>query len=305
MLFMDTQLTPYHNKLLNSGFFLLQCANALLTFLFYWFVDSVFREGGCVWSASHASVAILGLTAGLCLSGTYVGWLVERFRRNRVCVNATCLFGLCFLLLKLPVDGRTACWIRMLLCPLAGWFFGIAGRVLTCTLVIDKTESFNRTRAGLVTFSVSLLGTFLSVVLFPLLMFVPMVTVVLLICALLLGAVLCIRVLRFPFRTPIETAHPFSLDRFFLPSIWPWFVCLILAAVVVGILASCYQPLNFGKSLLSDVLFPLLGYAIFGLSVLRLLTTNGLHCQRGTILSTCFMAQNVGIPLGYALAQIV
>lgn len=310
---MDTQLTPYHNKLWNSGFLLLQCANVLLSFVFYalmgllpkltFFYSADTTQLGVL---PVGGVAVLCMAVGISLSGPYVGWLVERFRRNRMFVYSTCLLAVCLVLLPFSVRRNFTVVVWLLLLSLCvGMLYGVAGRVLTCTLIIDKTESFNRTQAGLVSSAASLVGALAGLASVFILCRLPMLYVEVFFVVVLLLAVVCVRVLRFPFRAPIETARPFSLDRFFQPSAWPWFCCMALAAGFVGFLAGRYHGIMPGTRFLSEVLLPIVGFGILANRILKIMTERGSHCQRGTLLSTCFMAQNAGIPLGFALAQMI
>lgn len=308
---MDSQLTPVYNHLCNREFLLLQGANLLLSFVFYALVGLLPKlalfyhcDQLVLGTLPVGLTAVLCLVVGMCLSGPSVGWLVEHYRRNRMFVYAAALFGISIVLLPLMVSRCLPPALWLLLCLVAGMCYGVAGRVLTCILIIDKTESFNRNRAGLVSAVVSLFGVLLGVVAVFALSQLSMLYVEIALAACLLVAIVCVRVLNFPFRTPIEDVQPMSFDRFFLPGAWPWFCFIVLAAIVVGMIMGRYHALVPDTSFLSQVLLPMVGYGVLAVEMLKNMTERGLHCQRSTLLSTFFMAQNAGLPIGLVLSQL-
>lgn len=308
---MDSQLTPYYDRLCNRQFVLLQCANLLLSFVFYALVGLLPKLAAfyhldplALPALPVGQAAVLCLTVGMCLSGPCVGWLVERYRRNRMFVYATALLGIGLLLLPLLVSHSLPPAVWLPVCLASGMCYGVAGRVLTCILIIDKTESRNRTRAGLISATVSLCGAALGVMSVFALSVLSMLYVEVALAAALLLAIVCVRVLSFPFRAPIEGVRMVSLDRFFLPSAWPWFCFTALAALVAGMVVGGWHATQPDTTFLSEVLLPLVGYGLLATQMLGRMTQRGQHCQRGTLLSTFFMAQNAGLPLGFVLAQV-
>jgi hypothetical protein len=83
--------------------------------------------------------------------------------------------------------------------------------------------------------------------------------------AVLLSSVVCasstiilILTINFPFRSPGETVHVFSLDRFFLPAGMPLFLNLLLISVTVGMLMSLGLSDRFYGMIMAGFLLALL-----------------------------------------------
>ena len=186
---------------------------------------------------------------GLYLFGAQCSWLVQRYRRNVVCMWSIILVGLSVALLWY-IDGLRSefveFWVIMLQRLLMGAAFGLAQMILSSTLIIDTCESFQRTEAN---FSASWFARF-ALSLGPL---AGLVTYqfgfhVVLVATMALAAValLLIKIVKFPFRTPEEGVHVMSLDRFFLPHGFALFVNLLLVSIVVGLLLSLpLQPMFY------------------------------------------------------------
>lgn len=307
---MDSQLTPVYNRLLNRDFLLLQCANLLLSVSFwavvslYPLLESYYLLGKTTISNPVCTIALICLVLGICVSGLHVAWLVERYRRNHVFLFSTFLFGLILLFMLLDVKSGFSMFQWCFLSFIAGSLYGVAGRVLTCTLLIDKTESFNRTRAGLISAFISILALLIVHVFLFSLSTLPLFTLQIILVLTLLLSMLCIRMLEFPFRAPIERTTLISFDRFFQSESLPWFFCVSAAAILVGYLIGRNHGILPFTILLSHVIFPVIGYGIFSIRILQIMTQCGKHCQRSTLLSTFFMAHNAGLTLGFALSKI-
>ncbi len=241
---MNTQNTPIHVRLWHRDFWLLSIANLLLAMSVYVFVPSL-----PVWlletqSFTPVQVGIsMGVFAiGLYVLGMFCSWMVQRFRRNRVCVYSILAMVGCISALYYieGLQGRTTEFGMILLQRLLlGATFGLAQMVLMSTLIIDTSESYQRTEANhsaawFSRFSISL-GPLVGLILFY---YRNFDAVLLASIIFVVGAIVLIMAVRFPFRTPSDSFSLFSLDRFFLPNSTPLFVNLLLFAIVIGMLMS-------------------------------------------------------------------
>jgi MFS family permease len=261
---LNTQNTPVHIKLWHRDFWLLVVANLLLTMSVYsllpvlplWLMhtENFFaREVG--WS-----MGIFGL--GLYLLGAQCSWLVQRFRRNVVCMWAIIVLALDVASLWY-LDGLRSQFVAfpvILLHRLAlGAAFGLAQMVLSSTLIIDTCESYQRTEANhsaawFARFALSL-GPLAGLVVYHHGGF-DKVLWCSVSCALL--AVLLIKRVHFPFRTPDETVHAISLDRFLLPHGYVLFFNLLLVSTIVGLLMSLPLTAQFYGLVMAGFLLALL-----------------------------------------------
>ena len=248
---MNSQNTPVHIRLWHHDFWRMAFANLLLTMSVYiliptlplWLMSSQHLnmvETGCVMGA-------FGI--GLFVLGPFTSFLVQRFRRNMVCVWAVLLMIVClgaFYYLDgwQNADGNLMLFLVLRL--LFGAAFGLAQMVLSSTLIIDTCESFQRTEANhaaswFARFSLSL-GPMAALIIGPTLGF----SVVLIVaggCALL--AVVLILLVHFPFRAPEDHVRSVSLDRFFLPHGFLLFVNLLLVSLAAGLILSLPLSLQF------------------------------------------------------------
>ncbi len=247
---MDTQNTPVHIRLWHADFWILAIANLLITMSVYMLVPVL-----PVWMLGTASLTphevgvVMGVYAiGLFLLGGFCNWLVQRYRRNRVCLWA--VMGVCVALLGcwFVSDEVQQSWLqyRLLLFfrILLGASFGLVQMVLSSTLIIDKSESFQRTEANHASawfgrFALSL-GPMLGIVCART-TFNPFLGS----AALALAAFVLLAMVRFPFRTPDDGVKKLSGDRFFLPEA-KWLFCnLFLICLSVGLLVSTQYTAMF------------------------------------------------------------
>ena len=179
---------------------------------------------------------------GLYLLGAQCSWLVQRFRRNVVCIWAILILCVDIALLWY-IDGLRSefveFWVILLQRLLLGAAFGLAQMVLSSTLMIDTCESYQRTEANhsaawFARFALTL-GPIAGLVAYKMLGF-DKVVLGAIGCALL--SVVLIRNVRFPFRAPEEGVHVASLDRFLLPHGYVLFFNLLLISTVMGLLLS-------------------------------------------------------------------
>lgn len=249
---MNSQNTPVHIKLWHRDFWLMATSSLLLTMSIYilipimprWLMEELHfspEEVGC-------SMGVFGL--GLYLMGALCSWLVQHYRRNVVCMWA---------ILAVAVNLSLLWYVDILRCQmmdftiimlhrfLLGATFGMAQMVLSSTLIIDTCESYQRTEANhsaswFARFALSL-GPMVGFIVYNLYGFDGVLWGGLgcALCALLL-----VKVVSFPFRTPEEGIKVVSLDRFFLTHGFVLFVNLLLVTTVIGMLLSMsFEPLFY------------------------------------------------------------
>ena len=194
------------------------------------------------------SMGVFGL--GLYLFGSCCSWLVQRYRRNVVCMWAI-VTVIVNLILLLYIDTLRTTFVDFTIIMvhrfMLGATFGLAQMVLTSTLVIDTCESFQRTEANhsaswFSRFALSL-GPLAGLIVSMLYGFEGVVWGAVG-CA--VGALLLVKIVTFPFRTPEEGVKIVSLDRFFLTHGFILFVNLLLVTTVIGLLLSMpFEPLFY------------------------------------------------------------
>ena len=241
---MNSQNTPIHVRLWHRDFWLMSLANMLLAMSVYILVPSL-----PIWlmETENFSQVEVGLSMGAFAVGLYVlgifcSWFVQRFRRNRVCIYSilAMIGSICILYYVQGLRSEfVEFWVILVQRVLLGATFGLAQMVLSSTLIIDTSESDKRTEANhsaawFSRFAMSL-GPVVGLVMFYYQNF-DTVLLTSLFCA--ACSIVLILTVNFPFRTPSETIHLFSLDRFFLPDGMPLFLNLALVGVAVGMLMS-------------------------------------------------------------------
>ena len=247
---MDTQNTPVHISLWHADFWILAITNLLITMSVYMLIPilPVWMLGSAGFS-QQAVGAVMGVYGiGLFLLGGFCNWLVQRYRRNRVCLWAIALVFLALLGCWLVERELHQSWLQyrvlLFLRLVLGAGFGLVQMILSSTLIIDKSESFQRTEANHASawfgrFALSL-GPMLSIV-FARTSFSPFFAS----AALALVAYLLLATVKFPFRTPDDGVKKISGDRFFLPDAKWLFLNLFLICLPVGILMSTQYTAMF------------------------------------------------------------
>lgn len=235
---MDTQTTPYHARLWHCDFVLLLVAHLFISVAAYYavflmpymLVEHGLGAKDAVWVAGSVGI-------GVCLSGPFIGGLVERYRRKKVFLYASIVFASAFVAVGIPLHIVPSCFP---LVPLLGFWvgvsYGLSRRVLAGVLMIDTTESFHRTEANYVAgwfsrFSLSL-GPLSALILCgagsqTMVYCVPA-------CIVLL-AWLCVKLVKIPFKAPVDDVKTIGADRFFLSQGTRPFVILVFIAICVGI----------------------------------------------------------------------
>lgn len=261
---MNSQNTPVHIRLWHHDFWRMAIANLLLTMSVYMLIPTMpqwlITDQGL--SATETGIAMGIFGVGLFVLGAFVSFLVQHYRRNVVCVWAvlamTALTGLLYYI-EVNRCEYVEFWLVLVQRFALGATFGLAQMVLTSTLVIDTSESYQRTEANHAAawfsrFALSL-GPLAGLLLHRLAGFD---IVVLVACGVALVAVLLIVLVSFPFRVPEDDIPTVSLDRFFLPHGLPLFVNLQLIMLAVGLLFSLALSESFYAMMMVGFLFALL-----------------------------------------------
>ena len=196
-----------------------------------------------------AGIAMGAFGVGLFALGAFISYLVQHFRRNLVCIYAVLaealLIGALYYIdgLHMRVNDSMVIIVHRLA---QGAAFGLAQMVLTSTLIIDTSESFQRTEANhsaawFSRFALSM-GPMAGLLIGRLAGFHYV----------LLGTIACavavavlVLTVNFPFRAPQDDIPTVSLDRFFLPHGFPLFVNLQLVTLAVGIILSVILDEHF------------------------------------------------------------
>ena len=248
---MNTQNTPVHIKLWHKDFWLLVIADMLLTMSVYVLIPimPLWLMNTENFSPLETGLSMGAYAVGLYLFGAQCSWLVQRYRRNVVCIWAIIFVGLSVALLWYIDEMRSVFaefWVIVLQRLLMGAAFGLAQMVLSSTLIIDTCESFHRTEANhsaawFARFALSLapMGGLMGYILFGF----EQVLWGSIGCAAL--SVLLIRNVTFPFRAPEEGVHMASLDRFLLPYGSVLFFNQLLVTIVVGLVLSLPLGVEF------------------------------------------------------------
>ena len=247
---MNSQNTPVHIRLWHHDFWRMATANLLLTMSVYmllpilplWLVESVSLN------SEQIGMVMGAFGLGLYLFGSMTSYLVQRYRRNQVCIWAIMGMLACIAFLYYIHQYHQECSFSMMLVQRVafGAFFGLAQMVLASTLIIDTSESFQRTEANhsaswFARFAMSL-GPLSALVIYPL----YGVSAVLLAsggCAFL--ATILILMVHFPFRAPDDNVSPFSCDRFFLTQGFILFVNLLMITLAIGMVMALALSLQF------------------------------------------------------------
>ncbi|MBO7047070.1 MAG: MFS transporter [Prevotella sp.] len=241
---MNTQNTPVHIRLWHRDFWLMAMANLLLTIAVYVLIPVM---PGWLMQTENLTMQETGMImgafgVGIFLFGSFTSYLVQRFRRNVVCIWAILLMAaLLGWLYYLDLQKSQFFDFPILLVQrmALGAAFGLAQMILSSTLIIDTCESFQRTEANhsaswFSRFALSL-GPLTGIIVARLAGFD---TVWLVAIGCTLTAVVFIMLVHFPFRTPEENVKMVSFDRFFLPQGWPLTLNLIIVTYVTGLLVS-------------------------------------------------------------------
>lgn len=242
---MDTQNTPVHAGLWHRDFWLLALASLSLTAAMYlplpllpaWMMQVC----GCTPLEAAVCVGVPGV--GIFMFGCFCSYLVQRYRRNHVCIYSLFVVAVCFYCLQFihrGVGTALGAFGLVAVVRLAqGALFGLAQMVLSSTLIIDTCESFRRTEANYSAAWFSRLalslGPMAALALSPLAGFGSVMVVGAILC---IVAVILISAVKFPFKAPEDIVRHVSADRFFLPQGKWLFVNFLLVTAAVGLVFS-------------------------------------------------------------------
>ena len=261
---MDTQNTQVHIRLWHREFWLMAIACWLLSMSVYslipvmplWLIHTEnFSTTDVGWA-----MGVFGV--GIFFFGAMCSFLVQHFRRNIVCIYAVAGVTLSIACLwyvdSLKVQ-FVEFWVILVERFALGAAYGLAQMVLTSTLIIDTCESFQRTEANysaawFARFALSL-GPLAGLLLYEQFGF-STILVFAASCSML--SMILIKMVSFPFRTPEETVHLISLDRFLLPSGMVLFVNLMLSTAVIGMIFSLPLRWMFYAMMMTGFFFALL-----------------------------------------------
>jgi len=310
---MNSQNTPVHIHLWHRDFWFMAIANLLLTMSVYvqipvlplWMMQTKHL------TMVETGIAMGAFAAGLFLLGGITSFLVQRYRRNMMCVWAILLTaGIQIGLYYIDKSDAAVFPVILLQRVLTGALFGVAQMILASTLIIDTSESFQRTEANhsaswFSRFALSL-GPMAGILVYQLYGFEALLLTSVAFAA---GAVVLILFVHFPFRSPAENIQFFSFDRFFLPQSWPLFINLMVITVLAGMLMTTGLSEHFYGMMMAGFLLALLaqrfafrdaelksevvsGLVLTGAALLMLLTR---HQAIVTLAAPLFIGFGLGI----------
>ena len=296
---MNAQNTSVHIRLWQYEFWLLAFSEFLLSMSVGMLLPTLPR-----WLSEEQNLSDMetGLVMGafglgLFVLGGFVSYLVQRFRRNLVCIHSMAFMAALLLLLYYLDTQRyqfADLSLLMLLRFVMGAVFGLSQMVLCSTLIIDTCESFQRTEAN---YASAWFGRFAlsvgPVAGLLLLRYADFGTVFLTAAGCAVASMVLVLLVKFPFRTPDDDVTVFSLDRFFLPHGFPLMLNLWLITLAFGLLLSLTLTLVFYAMIFVGFIGALLcwrfvfrdaelksevvsGLILFGAALLMLITRNGL-----------------------------
>lgn len=236
---------------LKGEFWLLAVSEFLLSMSVYVLLPTLplWLVGDQNLSAVESGIVMGAFGMGLFVLGFFVSFLIERYRRNMVCIIAiavvAALQALLYYLDSLQfqfVDFPVLVLLRFAM----GATFGLSQMVLCSTLIIDTCESALRTEANFAT------GWFgrIALALGPLtglllLRYTDYSTVFLVAMGCAAVSLVLVLLVNFPFRIPDDDVSLFCLDRFFLPHGSILFMNLLLITVAFGMLLSLHLSVRF------------------------------------------------------------
>ena len=261
---MNTQNTSVHIRLWQYEFWLLAISEFLLSMSVYMLLPTMplWLAGDQNLSDMETGLVMGAFGIGLFLLGAFVSFLVQRYRRNIVCIVAIAALA-ALLALLYYLDSLRYQFVEfpvlVLLRFAMGAAFGLSQMVLCSTLIIDTCESFQRTEANFAT------GWFgrIALAMGPLaglllLRYTDQSMVFLVSTGCAVASLVLVLMVNFPFRTPDDDVPIACLDRFFLPHGTVLFLNLMLMTVAFGLLLSFQLPLLFYAMLMCGFLASLL-----------------------------------------------
>lgn len=273
----------HHIKVWHDDFWKLNVANFLMAMAVYMLVAFLpdWFDGYVELSGFQRASAMGVYGVGVYLFGPVCSYLIQRYRRNKVCILsmllvAASMLGLAYLSENMVEHNllRYAFPIVLGMRFLLGAFFGLAYMVLNSTLIVDCCDTTQRTLANVV----SAWSYRLAVVAGPLFGFVleresgflNAVYVAAFFCLLSVGILSSVT---FPFKAPDDSLHVFSLDRFFRFSCMPLVVATFAVAALLGMLMVSATGTEVYLSLFAGALMSLAIQKFFYTGKCRVKTT--------------------------------
>jgi len=232
------ELTPLHRHLWHRAFWALSFAALLLTVAEY-----VELATFCKLVQTDAPTQLILLAAygvGLFLWGCRVSFLVQRHRRNQVCLISMLIFAAiaCLLGYFKPTNPTLLILLRLA----SGITYGLSQMIICSTLAIDICQNTYRTEANLMIAWFRRFGAVLGLIAITLLLqwntqLVQWVGIdihpLYVAGALSLLAVALICTIELPFKSPEDDYPAVSFDRFLLPKEWlQFFVVAAITAIM-------------------------------------------------------------------------
>lgn len=240
---MDTQNTPVHIRLWHRDFWLLALVNLLLSTVVYMQLSALgnamtINDADKLTTIEQALIiGIYGL--GIFLLGPYCHYLAQRYKRKRVCqiaVMGMAVMGFTVSLAACKMTGYALFVTCLLGMFWYGAFFGLAQMVLSSILIIDITESAQRTEANYSSawfrrFALAI-GPLLTIVL-------PIRSIAESVCLwFYIAVIILISLVHIPFKSPDDNGHVFCIDRFIMPQGFHLTLNLLPVTIVLGMSAA-------------------------------------------------------------------
>jgi len=261
---MNAQNTPVHIRLWQYEFWLLAISEFLLSMSVYMLLPTMplWLDGVQNLTAVETGLVMSAFGAGLFALGAFVSSLIQRYRRNIVCIVAIAALAT-LLAIMYYLDSLRYQFVEfpvlVLLRFAMGAAFGMSQMVLCSTLIIDTCESFQRTEANFAT------GWFgrIALALGPLaglllLRYTDYSVVYLAAAGCAVASLVLVLLVKFPFRIPDDDVSFVCLDRFFLPHGTVLFMNLLLVTVAFGLLLSLQLPMLFYAMMMCGFVLALL-----------------------------------------------
>lgn len=259
-------------KLWHREFWMLSFANLLITLAVYVQLPllPVWLKAGAGASELQVGLAMGAYGVGLFVLGPLCNWLVQSFRRHHVCTRFIMLMIVTFAAMML-VQQYYRVWglsvgVMIALRAVLGALFGMVQMVLCSTLIIDTSESFQRTEANYAAAWFSRFAIALGPGLGLIISHHTASTVrgYWLSMALAVGAIVLIDLIKFPFKAPDEDIRHFSTDRFLLrKSAWLFLFLFVVMAVVGMLLSVQHRPVFYVQLMIGLFLAILAGNFVF------------------------------------------
>lgn len=248
---MDTQNTSIHLRLWHRRFQLLLLSELFLAMSVYVLIPVLgsFLHGSGVRS-EWGVYGLMLFAVGLYLPGGFIEPLFQKYSRSHVCqfsiLMVAVVMAAAYLMPEILLGGVTFAAATLLL----GVFYGLAQMVLLSTLIIDTTDSFQRTEANYVAswalrFALApgpLLGVAMST--FFMHEALPHRLMLVLSAVLALQSCLLVSAVHFPFKAPDEKQVCWSTDRYALLRGYPLFFTLLLVTMAGGVMIGHFDSVK-------------------------------------------------------------